>query len=204
MNAEQLTGMQNAATEALDTAIRHGDASGALGFLDLCLKLAVVSIDPVKAPKPVRCDDRIHIATVGAAVCECGAKTYGPEKVAKHMRTADESSLRAHIAPTPVPEGMPIQAPKPAAPCMHSVYQKGTCLLPWGHNTDHDFDGERMANVPSTKAMLCDGPAPTPAQVARIRNTALEDAATDLEALKLIGAHDCARVLRNLKTPESK
>lgn len=123
-------------------------------------------------------------------------------KAAENIRTVEESPARARIAPTPVPEGSPIQVPNPIAPCMHSVYGKGTCLLPWGHNTDHNFDGERIANVLSTKAMFCDGPAPTPAQVARIRNEALETAARDMEALKLIGAHECVRILRNLKTPE--
>lgn len=54
-------------------------------------------------------------------------------------------------------------------------------------------------NVPSGKAMFLDGPAPTLAQVAHIRNEALEDAAKDVEALKLVGANECARILRGLR-----
>lgn len=41
-------------------------------------------------------------------------------------------------APHIVPQDFRLQKKK-AAPCLHSVYGKGTCLLPYGHQTDHDF-----------------------------------------------------------------
>lgn len=59
----------------------------------------------------------------------------------------------------------------------------------------------QCANVPSGKAMLLDGPAPAPAQVAHLRNAVLEEAAQDIESLNncLRDAHSVAKVLRNLK-----
>lgn len=57
------------------------------------------------------------------------------------------------------------------------------------------------ANVPSGKAMLLDGPAPTPAQVAHLRNAVLEEVARDIEALNacIVDSAAVARTLRNLK-----
>lgn len=72
------------------------------------------------------------------------------------------------------------------------------------HGLSAKFEAHGMANVPSGQAMLLDGPAPTPKQDEYIRRETLEVAAQCLENLKLIGAHECAEVVRLLKPKESK
>lgn len=238
MKQDDKTKLLNLARAALTDALTNMEPARAVQYAQVVATLDVLPVDPDTTPetRAARCGGGVHIATIGAAVCECGAKQYSAAKVAEYMRTADETPFRARIAPTPVPAGMPIQAPNPTAPCMHSVYGKGTCLLQWGHNTDHDFDGESKtasaggpvqgvtfakpvsearANAAMdalSKPMLLDGPVPTFAQVARIRNEALEEAArrTDLAAKH---AHSevvkgslmtAGELVRELKTAESK
>lgn len=189
------------------------------------------------------------------------------EALSRHIWTHSADGAQGALAMLQVLttlEGMTAEDAKPAtALCLHGVYDKGTCLLPYRHTQDHDFtpgagngagrlghmgsplgkspfcayakcdnppttpgrycgvhddpnkapwlaldpalahqqspNVDQHANIPSGQSMLLDGPTPTPKQVAHLRNEVLEEAAQDIEALKLIGAHDAARILRNLK-----
>lgn len=115
-----------------------------------------------------------------------------------------------HNAPCNVP---PLQ-PRPCTfeRCVYSPGHGGKCSPIRGTVCPHDNVGcgvtricevckgepqEQRANVLSGRAMLLDGPMPTPAQVAHLRNEALEEAAV---AMDQTGRLSGAAIIRAMKT----
>lgn len=217
MKQADKTELLNLACVALTAALKNMEPERAIQYAQIVAMLDALPVDADATPdaKAARCSRVVHIATIGAAACECGARKYNAAEATEHKRTADESPYRARIAPTPVPETLPMaKTVSPDAGLVQGI----TFAKPVS---------EARANAAMdalSKPMLLDGPVPTPAQVACIRNAALEAAAAlcgrehvDATAAASAGrasfaywdargsqAWDLAKAIRAMKTPEPK